>query len=94
MILKEKAIRIAKRILIKRIEAYKDEDSQCKEADTSSSLCSEGDTFLAGFGGLLPEEIESIDIEYEKVTNVARRRKRDKAKVKKCAAQGRYNYFS
>ena len=81
---------------MKRIESYKDEDFQCNEVETSSSLCSEGDSFLAGFGGLLPEEIESTDVDYktpDKGKNVERRRNKDKAKVKKCAAQGRYNYF-
>lgn len=96
MILKEKAIRIAKRILIKRIEAHKDEDSQCNETETGSSLCSEGNSFLAGFGGLLPEETESIDVECEtpeKGTNVVRRRNKDKSKMEECEVQGRLIIF-
>ena len=93
MILKEKAIRIAKRILAKRIEALKHEDSECNDAEKRLASCADEDSFLSGFGGLLPEENETVDAEFgtpEQGSNFFPPSNEDKVNEEEHAAQGIY----
>ena len=63
MILKEKAIRIAKRILAQRVEEIGKMVEHLNPEDNDFTSCMESDPFFAEFGGLVEEEDNSMIVD-------------------------------